>query len=231
MLTVSINEPELQSIELIRVGLSEASPELREKAVVNAKHEVVAFRLETLMDKLPSDWMSDPQNADFVQWVAKTSSERHEAGYEFMQTGRRYEGGNERRLNVAEHIGKLIWHSIQDKKFRGVQTDEGLLKQVRYQAKEHKIRGARDVDTLRGIWNMYRGVVHLGMAIDYCDEYPNQNENVLDLAENYRRGLSSFCPKGTNDPYISESEQILFSYYSDTWGPRFRNRGLPFGIN
>ena len=230
MLSVAINEPELRSIEYIRIALSEPTPELRAKAIANAKYEVVAFRLEALSDKLGPEWMSDPENSEFVQWIAKSSSERHEASYEFLQTSRQYEERNERKLNVAEHIGKLIWLSIQDNRFEGVQTPEGILKQVSDQAQEYKVSGARDLDTLRGIWNAYLGVVHLGMAIDYCEDNPDHDQNVLFLAENYRLGLSRFCPKGTKKPYVSEREQIMFYYYSNTWGPRFRDRGLPFSI-
>jgi hypothetical protein len=230
MLTVSINEPELMSIEFIRVALSETTMELRVNAIANAKQEVVALRLETLSNHFGSGWMSDPQNAEFVQWIAKTSSERHEASYEFSLTARRYEERNERKLNVAEHIGKLIWLSIQDKKFEGVQTNEGILKQVSDQAQEYKISGAKDLDVLRATWKTYRGIVHLGMAIDYCDEHPDSEQNVLHMAENYRRSLSQFCPKGTSTPYVSEDSQIMFGYLSRTWGPRFLDRGLPFAV-
>lgn len=230
MLAISINEPELLSIELIRLALSETTGELREKAILNAKHEVVAFRLQAITDKLGVGWMSEPQNAKFVQWIAQSSGERHEASYEFSQTYRSYEAHNERKLNVAEHIGKLIWSSIQDGRFAGLHTRDGILQQVRSKALELKIDGARDKDTLRTIWMTYRGVVHLGMAMDYCEENPNQGEHVLFLAENYRRGLSHFCPKGTKVPYVSSTEQTKFVYKSDIWGPRFGDRGLPFGI-
>ena len=174
--------------------------------------------------------MSDPKNAEFVQWIAKTSSERHEASYEFSQTARRYEERNERKLNVAEHIGKLVWLSIQDKKFEGVQTDEGILKQVRDVALENKVSGAKDLDVLRKTWKTYRGVVHLGMAMDYCDEQPDPERNVLHVAETYRRGLSLFCPKGTKKPYVPVGDQITFLYLSYTSGPRFLDRGLPFAV-
>ncbi len=120
MLTVSINEPELLSIELLRVALSEPEAELREKAITNAKHEVAALGLDALSKRLGTGWMSEPQNADFVQWIARSSSARHEASNEFSQTFQRYEEQYERKLNVAEHIGKLIWLSIQDEKFEGV---------------------------------------------------------------------------------------------------------------
>ena len=214
MLTVSINEYELLSIEIIRIALSEPTPELREKAIANAKHEAVTSWLTTRIDKLGIDWMSDPKNAEFVRWIAKTSIERHEASYQFMQTGIRYEEVNERKLNVAEHIGMLIWRSIQDKKFEGVQTPHGILQQVRDQAQKHSVSGAKDMDTLRGTWNRYRGIVHLGMALDYCEDYPDHDQHVLDLAENFRRGLSQFCPKGTKKPYVAEGEQIIFHYIS-----------------
>jgi hypothetical protein len=230
MLTVSINEPELLSIDLIRIALSEPTDELREKAVANAKHEVVALRLEALSGSLGTDWMSDPKNADFVQWIAKTSIERHEAGRELSRTARLFEERNERKLNVAEHIGKLIWLSIQDGKFEGVQTDGGILKQVRDVALENAVSGAKDLDVLRAIWKTYRGVVHLGMAMDYCDEQPDPERNVLHVAETYRRGLSLFYPKGTKNPYVPKDAQIMFLYLSKTSGPRFLDRGLPFAV-
>jgi hypothetical protein len=230
MLSVSINEPELRSIEYFRIALSEPRPELRARAIANAKHEVVEFRLGALGRKLESEWISDPKNTKFVQWIASSSSERHESSYQFLQTAKQYEAHNERKLNVAEHIGKLIWLSIQDQRFEGVQTQEGILKQVSDQAQKYKISGGRDTDTLRRIWNTYRGVVHLGMAIDFCEDNPQHEFNVLHLAEDFRRSLSHFCPKGTKKPYVSEHEQILFLYCSNTWGPRFQDRGLPFSI-
>ena len=214
MLTVSINKLELLLIEHFRIALSETTTELREKAIMNAKHEVAGHGLATFSEKLGAGWMSDPQNAELVQWIAKTSNERHEASYEFMQTARRFEESKERKLNVAEHIGKLIWHSIQDNKFEGVQTPNGILKQVSDQAQKFKISGAKDLDVLRDTWKTYRGVAHLGMAIDYLEEYPNHEQSVLDLAENYRRGLCQFCPKGTKNPYVPEEEQTMFYYYS-----------------
>ena len=218
------------SIELIRIALSETTPDLRQKAIVNAKHEVVALRLQALADRLGVGWMSEPQNAKFVQWIAKSSGERHEASYEFSKTCKRYEEHNERKLNVAEHIGKLIWHSIQDGRFAGLHTRDGILQQVRSEALALRIEGARDKDILREIWKTYRGVVHLGMAMDYCDEFSKQGEHVLLLAENYRWGLSYFCPKGTKVPYVSTDEQTKFLYKSETWGPRFGDRGLPFDV-
>lgn len=211
MLIVSINWAELLSIGYIRVALSELTPELREKAIANAKHEVMALKIQTLNAREGTGWMSDPKHAELAQWIAASSSERHEASYDFAQTTRRYDEGNERKLNVAEHIGKLIWHSIQDGKFKGLQTPGGILEQVRDEAKKHNISGAKDKDTLRDTWSTYRGVVHLGMAMDYCEEYPNHEEHVLDMAENYRRGLSLFCPKGTKNPYVAEDDQTMFN--------------------
>lgn len=212
MLIVSINWAERLSIEYLRIALSEHTTDLREKAIVNVKHEVKALQIETLNGQLGTSWISDPQNADLARWIASSSSERHEASYDFAQTRRRYEEGNERKLNVAEHIGKLIWHSIQDEKFKGLQTPGGILEQVRDEAKKHDVSGAKDKDTLREIWNTYRGVVHLGMAMDYLEEHPNHDQSLLDLAENYRQGLSQFCPKGTKKPYIAAADQTMFDY-------------------
>jgi hypothetical protein len=230
MLKININEPELKFVELIRLALSEGTKEQRERAIKNVKHEAVAARLDLLAAEGGSSWATDPDNAHFVQWMIGTSAERREAAYEFSQTARRYEERNERRLNIAEHIGKLIWLSILDKKFEGVQTEIGILQQVRDDAKSNAVSGARDMDTLRKVWATYRGVVHLGLALDFCEENPNQKMNLLHIAERYRQGLSQSCPKGTSKPYVSPAEQISFVYLSRLKGLRFRDRGLPYDI-
>lgn len=231
MLTMPINQPELFSIEIFRIALSEATLELRKKAILSVKNDVLASRIEKLNDTYGSGWMTKPENAEFVQWIASSSVQRHQAAYELMEISRRYDDKNERKLNIAEHIGKLIWDTIQDGKFEGVQTDNGVLQQVRDEARAAKVSGARDKDTVRKIWNSYRGVVHLGMAIDYCEKNSNQNLNVLHLAELFRKKLSENCPKGTSKPYVDPSKQISFLYISMLTGPRFRDRGLPFGIS
>ena len=230
MLTISINEPELQHIELIRIALSEESLEARERAIINVKHDVVATRLDVLSRKLGPNWTSDPKNSEFANWVAQSSPQRHEFIYELSQTGRRYEDKWERKLNTAEQIGKMIHLSIREKKYQGVQTIGGILEQVSDQAKELGASGARDTDTLRKIWKMYRGVVHLGMAIDFCDENPNPDMNVLQIAEQFRRCLSENAPKSRSKPYVDPDTQISFAYLSRIWGPRFQDRGLPYDI-
>lgn len=230
MLTITINEPELKFVELIRLALSEETKDQREWAIKNVKHEAVAARLDLLAAEGGSSWATDPDNAHFVQWMIGTSAERREAAYEFSQTERRYEERNERRLNIAEHIGKLIWLSILDGKFEGVQTEIGILQQVRDDAKSHAVSGARDIDTLRKVWATYKGVVHLGMALDFCEEHPMPQANLLHVAEQYRQGLSQNCPKGTSKPYVSSEEQISFVYLSSLKGPRFRDRGLPYDV-
>lgn len=231
MTVIYLNEYELGAIELIRVALSEPSQELRLRGILNAKHDVSATRIEQLAGVFGDEWASHPANASFVQWVAKTSAQRHEAAIELMQLGQRYERRNERKLNVAEQIGELIWRSIASGEFRGVQTDTGILTQVREIAKDAHVSGGRDKDTLREIWNDYRGVVHLGMAITDCENNPELNMNVLHLAEFYRRALSENCPKSQTEPYVDPAAQISFIYLSRCWGPRFADRGLSYQVD
>ena len=230
MISISINKPELDLLELLRFALSETTNDRRERAVTNWKHYVVSERLRLLNEAVRFDWTADPTNSKFVRWVAKTATDRDEANYEFNMTARRYEDRYERRLNVAEHIGKLIWDSIQNGEFAGVHTPTGILGRVSEIGKVRKISGARDKDTLREIWKTYRGVVHLGMAMDFLEDNPGYSEHVLHLAERFRKGLSRNCPKGTNTAYVSEAEQYSFIYKSKLWGPRFRDRGLPYDV-
>jgi hypothetical protein len=211
---VFIDGAELQYIELIRVALSEADNTQRLQAIKNVKHDVVARELELLMDEGDGDWMSAPNNTEFVVSIAKSAPARHEAIYDFSQVLHRYEGetghGNERKLNIAEHIGKLAWLSIREGKLQGVQVVGGILQQVSDAAKEFGVSGVRDKDALRNIWKRYRGVVHLGIAMDLCGDNPKAGTGVLDLAERIRRDLSENCPRGKSKPYVDANEQICF---------------------
>lgn len=231
MIEIPINQPELLSIDFMRIALSEPSDGERQKAIKSIKLDIEASRLEALNTKFGTAWTQDPKNAALVQWVAANAPERHEAAVQLSQIGKRYEAKNERKLNVAEHIGIVIWLSIQDGKFEGLHTRGGILEQVSDDARTFKVTGAKDNDTLRKIWNSYRGVVHLGMAISYCEDNPSQSINILHLAERFRCSLCENCPKGTSKPYVNQNIQFSFPYKSKLWGPRFTNRGLPFGID
>lgn len=214
MLEIPIDASEIPFMWLFRVALSEESDALRKQAIQNVKHEAMGSLLQELPNVVGEDWVSDPGVSELVQWVAKTSGQRHEAIYAFGETVRRYEEKNERKLNIAEEIGNMIWVSIQDKMFEGVQTRTGILAQLRDQAIASGLRGARDKDTVRKIWDTYRGVVHVGMALTYCEDNPDPNLNVLHVAERFRRDLSQHCPRGTSSPYVNPKRQISFYYSS-----------------
>lgn len=230
MIRVSINQAELNFLEMFRVALSAETNEDRLAAIRCVKHDVISVRLEELTSRAGPDWVRESVNRELVDWAAVTSATRSEAAFELAPVARRYEDLNERRLNVAEHAGKLINFSIHDGKFEGVQTQRGILYQVGKQGREFQIRGAKDKDTIRECWRTYRGVVHLGMAMDFCEELSMSLEDALMLAEEIRRKFSGACPKGTSEPYVSADEQISFVYESGIYGPRFRNRGLPFSV-
>ncbi len=151
MRTIHINEPELFCLELFRVALSEATPEAGARAMDVARHEVVSLSLRNFsFGKEKSE--GNIRYAEFVEWVAKTSGERYEAAHEFSEIYRRYEAKNERKLNVAEHIGKRVWLSIQDQRFQGLYAKCNIFEQVGVDARKHRIHGARDKDMLRKIW-------------------------------------------------------------------------------
>lgn len=230
MFTVSINELEGFYLERFRVALSAEDHEARVAVLGHVKHEVVAGWLNALSEANGADWIREPHNQPLAAWIAGTAAERDEAIYEFTRVARAYEDRNERRLNIAEHAGKLIRNSILDGRRQGVQTPDGILYQVTFAGKEHKISGARDMDTVRKSWAAYRGVVHLGMAMDLFEDRPVPPEQVLSVAEKIRKQLSETSPKGTSKPYVPREEQISFIYKSDTWGPRIANRGLPISV-
>ncbi|ANT60965.1 hypothetical protein AYJ57_11685 [Salipiger sp. CCB-MM3] len=230
MFKVSINEVDGLYLELFRIALSAEDNEARVEALRYVKHVVVAERLKVLAESEGPGWASEPDNQSLVTWSAQTAAERDDAIYEFSRVSRTYEDRNERRLNIAEHAGKLVYLSILEGKRQGVQTPTGILHQVTLAGKQHGIRGAKDKDTVRRSWGAYRGIVHLGMAMDFCADQPVQPEEVLFFAERIRRVLSGSCPKGTSEPYVPPEAQISFAYESGIWGPRFRNRGLPYSV-
>ena len=205
---VPLNEPECECLGQFRMALSEETEEGRIRAIDVVRHEVVSLGLENW----PVGKSSSPR---FVQWAAETAQSRYDAAHKFHEIVKRYEGKNERKLNVAEYIGKCVWDSIQVERFQGVQVKGGLLEQTRDYAKQNGVGGARDLDVLRKIWSTYRGVVHLGMAMDYLEDHPETAWHVLHLAERFRIGLSSNCPKGTSTPYVDPEGQLSFLYISE----------------
>lgn len=206
---VNINEPESRCLELFRMALSESTQVARMAAITVMKHEVVSLGL----DSFPIG--AGKTSPAFVQWVAETSRDRYEAAHEFSAIARRYETRNERKLNIAEYVGKLVWDSIQAQEFKGLHVAGGILEKVRKIAKQEGIQGARDKDVLSRTWVTYRGVVHLGMAMDYCEENPGKGLSVLDVAERLRLGLNQGFPKKTGKPYVPDVEQISFRFNSD----------------
>ena len=205
---VRLNEPECAALELFRMALSEETAEDRLSAIEVMRHEVVSMGLESF----PITEASSPK---FVRWAATTAQPRYEAAHAFHEIAQRYEGKQERQFNIAEYIGKKVWDSIETGKFQGVQVAGGLLEQTSEYAREMGVRGAKDLDVLRKIWKRYRGVVHLGMAMDYIEDHPGTRAHVLQLAERFRSGLSNNCPKGTSASYVDPQEQISFLYVSD----------------
>ncbi|MEQ3625199.1 MAG: hypothetical protein ABNH26_11090 [Celeribacter sp.] len=227
---VFINEAELSFLELFRIALSAETLEDRLAAIQFVRHEVIATRLQNLTDNFGPHWTSDPRNKDLVELVALKAAERDSAVYEFSRVCRIYEDRNERRLNIAEHAGKIAYLSVLEGKREGVQTPAGILYQLTLAGRKHRIRGAKDKDVVRRSWSTYRGSVHLGMAMDFCEDRGVSPEEVFPVAEQIRRVLSDACPRGTNRPYVPQKEQISFTYASKVCGPRFQNRGLPFGL-
>lgn len=125
---VALNESELMFIELFRVALSAPTHEERLAAIGHVKHEVVATQLQEINRKLGPDWwVHHEANKELVSWVAGTAGQREDAIYEFCRVLHDYESKNERRLNVAEYVGQMIYLSITDGKFEGVQTGRGIL--------------------------------------------------------------------------------------------------------
>lgn len=230
MLTFSINEVEGFYLELFRIALSAETHEAKVKALHYVKHVVIADRLKALSESEGPAWTGEPDNKSLVTWTAQTAAVREDAIYEFSRVSRTYEDRNERRLNIAEHAGKLVYLSVLEGKRQGVQTKDGILYQLTLAGRDHGIRGAKDKDVVRKSWGTYRGIVHLGMAMDFCEDRKVSTGEVLFVAEEIRRLLSGVCPNGTSEPYVPRQEQISFAYKSDIWGPRFRNRGLGFCV-
>lgn len=227
---VYLNEPEIRYAELFRFALSEPDNKARLAAIRQVRFEVVGIRLGQLKVDFDEHWPEDPRNRALVNWSLTSEAERQEASFAFSELGKRYEASLERKINIAEQIGRFIYLSIVDGKFEGVQNQTGILSQVGDQGRKDKVSGARDKDTLRKIWSVYKGVVHFGMAIDVLEGAPEHGGDLLHLAADFQRSLSRHCPKGTTSPYVDPACQISFVASSRLYGPRFLDRGLPFDV-
>ncbi|MFD2738039.1 hypothetical protein ACFSUD_00495 [Sulfitobacter aestuarii] len=216
MYKVAINGAEVHYLELFRIAVSESDHEKRMRSIHNVRHEVKMEWLKLQISDKETTGMSGSSNVELLRDMAELAMDAPEMIREFTQTVGRYEGangrGNERKLNVAEHIGKQVLLSIREGTFHGVQSDFGILEQVRHDAKDLGITGARDVDTLREIWKTYRGVVHLGIAMDEFKNAPDWGPDVLINAEMIRRTLSQNCPRSHKSPYVDPKCQIYFPY-------------------
>lgn len=212
---IAVNHLELNFIEMFRVALSAPTHEERLAAIQYVRHDVTAAHLQDMKREFGPDWALKSVSKRLPEWLSETAGDREDAIYELCRVMQAYEDGLERRLNVAEQVGNMICLSIEDGKFEGVQTRGGILYQVSEQGKAQKISGARDKDTVRKAWRDYRGVVHIGMALTYCESRDEPLERVIPVAENFRLLLSQSCPKGTRAPYVDDKAQISFYYKSE----------------
>ena len=211
---IPINDFEAQHLGLFRVALSEPDARQRLEAIRTVKLEVQSANIGLYMERRSPDRPLGPRDLDELISIAETEKARLEAARESVRLHQRYEGknglGHERKLNIAEHIGDFVLLSIRDENFTGLHGYGGILEQVRQQASDLGIRGGVDKDTIRKIWNAYRGVVHLGIALNYDEQYPDEGYDVLRLAESIRLNLAEHHPRGAPDPYVYVSEQISF---------------------
>lgn len=153
MIAIPINERELHAIVLLHIALSEENSELRDAAIRCFRHEIIATTIALLLKECGPDWPAEPENTDLVKWIAATTAERQEAGHAVEAIRMRCRANNQRKLHVAELIGKSVIESISSGRFAGVQSPKGILAQVADKAKEASFSGAGDKDTLRKVWN------------------------------------------------------------------------------
>jgi hypothetical protein len=196
------------AIEMFRAALSEETMIKRLQAIEFVGEDQTTHILSYLNDKFQV-LRPNSNNADFISWVASTSFARTDAAFEVANLIQRYKG-RERMLNVAEAVGDQIISSIQNNEFAGVGTPRGVFSRVCEEARACDIYGAKDHDTVREHWQTYKGVVHLGMALAYVEENPDQGFDVFQLAESYRSWLSENFPRKTKKPYVDSEVQISF---------------------
>lgn len=211
---IALNEPEMIGLGLFRMALSETTDEARLAAIKAVRSEIVSNGLEAFPIHKDSEGRLN-RHPRFIEWTAMNAVAMNQAIQTVGEVEQRYNDKQGRRLSIAEEIAKLVVSSVLDQKFLGMQVQGGILDCMRHIAKEQKISGARDHDTLRKIWGTYRGVVHLGLAIDWCEENPEADHHVLHVAERYQRILSENSPGGKGPPYVSPDDQFSFLYVSN----------------
>lgn len=209
---VHLNDSDLEAILLFRVAISEDTMEARTSAISGLREVLTSDLIEYLGERPSVLESATKQVKDLHRFVFETSKVRREGENRFKRAGLRYDAKNERRLNVAECIGRLVWDTIKAGEFRGLHTSGGILASTMQIGHDAGVSGAKDKDTVRKLWKTYRGVVHLGMAINFCEEEGIGGVSVMEVAEEMRFQLSNNCPKGTKKPYVAEADQMKFVY-------------------
>lgn len=209
MFDIRLRGQDLSYIRMFRVALSEETDQARLEAIQNVRQEVDAQSIKIFRDD-ELFWPAIKRHPRTIEWIAETSPDRHDAGSAIAELLERYEKRNERHLDIAERIGNAVFSTIKDKEFRGLQTKSGILKMVSDEARDLKLHGGRDKDVVRKIWTTYRGVVHLGMALDYLYDNPDQDFQLLQKAEFYREQLATNRPRNATEPYVSPEVQFQF---------------------
>lgn len=148
-----------------------------------------------------------------LRWRSGHVGRVGEAERHIGQVEARFKRTQGRHLCIAEDIGQLALNSIADGEFRGVRTDTGLIESYCHDARKKGARGATDRKSVEGIWTKYRGVVHLGLVIDYLERIGDSLDEVFKKAWYFALLLASGYPKGTGKPYVPPDEKINFIEY------------------
>ncbi|MBT0958207.1 hypothetical protein IV417_12485 [Alphaproteobacteria bacterium KMM 3653] len=215
MIKVEISEAGFQVIGELRIALSAETVEDRLKAMEHVQHRFIRSLVENAHSKFGAEWEKIPSMSALAAKVSKSYVQSASTEDIFSDVFHQYEKKNHRGLMVAEQVGQMVFFSIVDRKLEGLHRDGKIIDQVCQQGRARDVPGAKDKDTVRKSWMKYKGVVHLGMALNDAEELKiTRAKDVLGMAEEMRLMLCSNCPKGTSEPYVNQDDQISFVYKS-----------------
>ena len=210
MKEIFIQKPAIGYLPMVRVALSETDDPMRQSALENLNGVIQLDKQEVIVKDIDRRNWGLEKFPQFLIDSTRAGPGRSRSNEEFKGTIERYEKHNEIRMNTAEEIARKIVRSIQTDQFEGLHTATGILKQISDDARNEGTRGARDKDVLRKTWNDYRGVVHLGLALTICEEFPDGDQNVFRVAERIRKLLSGYGPRSHSRPYVDLDLQYKF---------------------
>lgn len=208
---IELNQYELLLGDLIYVPLAEPDPVLRAKTLEAFRQVARQYSADGYRSTKDHPAHQHLRASAYLTPTEDDYQDIADGNGEFTEAVGRFRQQHQRRFNVAINIAERLFLTTHDNEFRGLySTPNGIFSQVSEMARENGIRGAQDKDTLRGIWNHYRGIIHLPLAMELSKHSKEDPPPLLPFARSLQQAFSQNCPRNSSKPYVPAHEQISF---------------------